>query len=276
MLAQFASRLPSWPALVVIDSAALTPYMSQVVPGCEFLFATTTDGSVRTSRPLMFVVPAACQPLCAPHLAAAVPPIESMTDTNRPSLPRRSFQSTYSRHAIPKPPNAAFFQRSGSTPNCCQRCWSVEPSCDCGVMKFVSGHIAYSRFGSTACDFLKKYWTCEPGVSSPSGMMFVNSFVVAEPFQPERDLGTVLSHAGTVPSQTTLLSVGELVADLVVSTTKHTNLLTPSVANLGSLSWIVVWYRPASRPVPVRTAPPTGKMFNSSVSMRQLFHVSGS
>src|SRR5689334_13715218 len=179
-------------------------------------------------------------------------------------------------HAEPAPPNTTFFHRSGSTPNCCQRCWSVEPSRDCGVMKFVSGHIAYSRFGSTACDFLKKYWTCDPGASRPSGMMGLNSFVTFEPFQPVRDLGTVLSHAGTVPSQATLLSVGELVAAFVVSTTKHTNLLTPSVANLGSLSWIVVWYRPLSRPVPVGTAPPTGKMFRCSVSMRQLFHVSGS
>src|SRR5690349_943580 len=144
-------------------------------------------------------------------------------------------------HADPAPPNAAFFHRSGSTPNCCQRCWSVEPSRGCGVMKFVSGHIAYSRFGSTSCDLRKKYWTCEPGVSRPSGMMFVNSLVTFEPFQPLRDCGTAVSHAGTVPSQTTLLSVGELVADFVVSTTKQMNLLTPSVANLGSLSWIVVW-----------------------------------
>src|ERR1041385_2250235 len=141
MLARFASRLPIAPALVVSDSDALTPYMSQVVPGCEFLFATTTEASVRTSRPLMFVVPAACQPLWAPHLAAAVL-IESITPTKRPSLPRRSLRSTYSMHAEPAPPNAAFFHRSGSTPNCCQRCWSVEPSCDCGVIRFVSGHIA--------------------------------------------------------------------------------------------------------------------------------------
>src|SRR5690242_20932535 len=110
----------------------------------------------------------------------------------------------------------------------------------------------------------------------PSGMMLENSFVMFEPFQPVRACGTVVSHAGIVPSQTTFVSVGEFVADLVVSTTKQTNLFTPSVANFGSLSWIVVWYRPASRPVPVGVAPPTGKMFNCSVSIRQLFHVSGS
>ena len=63
----------------------------------------------------------------------------------------------YSMQAEPAPPNAAFFQRSGSTANCCQRCWSVEPSLLCGVMKFVSGTILYSKFGSDACDFRKKY-----------------------------------------------------------------------------------------------------------------------
>src|SRR5512146_1211103 len=107
-------------------------------------------------------------------------------------------------HAAPAPPNAPFFQRSGSTENCCQRCWSVEPSRDCGVMKFVSGTIAKARNGSMACDFLKKYCTCEPGVSRPSGRIFVNSLVVAEPFQPVRLCGTVLSHAGTVPLHATL------------------------------------------------------------------------
>ena len=71
--------------------------------------------------------------------------------------------------------------------------------------------------------------------------MFENSFVTFEPFQPVRECGTVLSHAGTVPSQTTFVSVGEFVAAFVVSTTKQTNLFTPSVANFGSLSWIVVW-----------------------------------
>src|SRR5262245_60584792 len=153
MFERFASRLPRPPAFVVSDSAALTWYMSQVVPGCEFLLLTATDMFVRTSRPLMFVVPGACQPLCAPYLAAAVPPIESITETNRPSLPRRSFQSTYSMHAAPAPPNAAFFHRSGSTENCCQRCWSVDgPSRACGVIRFVSGQFTKFRFGSTACD----------------------------------------------------------------------------------------------------------------------------
>src|SRR6185369_11160329 len=121
-------------------------------------------------------------------------------------------------HAMPAPPNALFFQRSGSTANCCQRCWSVfGPSRFWGVMTFVSGVIAYSRFGSAECDLRKKYWTCEPGVSSPSGMTFVNSFVVAKLSQPVRDFGTVVSHAGTTPLQLTLFNVAVLVAAFVVS-----------------------------------------------------------
>src|SRR5215471_272007 len=107
-------------------------------------------------------------------------------------------------------------------------------------------------------------------------MIGEHSFVTFEPSQPVRDGGSVVSHAGTVPSQTTLFSVGELVAAFVVSTTKHLNLSTPSVANLGSLSWIMVMYEPGLRPVPVGTAPPTGKMLSCTVSMRQLFHASGS
>src|SRR5438874_12235056 len=115
MFARFARRLPGAPALVVSDSDALTPYMSHVEPGCEFLFETATDMSVRTSMPAMSVVPGACQPLCDPYLAAAVAPIESIVATNRPSLPRRSLRSMYSMHAAPAPLKATFFQRSGST-----------------------------------------------------------------------------------------------------------------------------------------------------------------
>src|SRR5215471_3496898 len=123
MFERFASRFPRPPALVVIDSLALTPYMSQVVPGCEFLLLTVAPpGLVTALYVVMSNVPAACQPLCAPYLATAVPVRESITETNRPSLPRRSLRSTYSRQAEPAPPNAAFFHRSGSTPNCCQRC----------------------------------------------------------------------------------------------------------------------------------------------------------
>src|SRR5262245_18802547 len=153
MFERFASRLPRAPALVVSDSDALTWYMSHVVPGCEFLLLTATDMSVRTSRPLMFVVPGACQPLCAPNLTAAVAVNESIVATNRPSLPRRSFKSMYSMQADPAPPNAPFFQRSGSTENCCQRCWSVfGPSRACGVIRFVSGHITKLSVGFAACD----------------------------------------------------------------------------------------------------------------------------
>src|SRR6185295_8117911 len=128
MLVRFASRLPSCPALVPIDSDAFTWYMSHVVPGCEFLLLTATDGSDAYVHVVRSVVPGACQPLCAPHLARDVPPIESITPTNRPSLPRRSFRSTYSMQAEPLPPNALLFQRSGSTAKCSKRCSSVEPS----------------------------------------------------------------------------------------------------------------------------------------------------
>src|SRR5437764_13142623 len=106
-------------------------------------------------------------------------------------------------------------------------------------MRFVSGHIANVSSGFPAGDLRMKYSTCEPGVSSPSGMIFVNSFVVAEPSQPVRDCGTVVSHAGTTPVQFTLLIVGELCAVCVVSFTKQRNLFTPSVANLGSSSWYI-------------------------------------
>src|SRR5512134_2988041 len=106
-------------------------------------------------------------------------------------------------------------------------------------------------------------------------MIFVNSFVVASPSQPVRDCGTVVSHAGTVPSQTTFASAGEEVAAFVVSMTKQRFFATPSVANLGSASWIIVMYWPAVRPVPVGTAPPTGNMLFCTVSMRQEFHTSG-
>src|SRR5262245_61497685 len=149
----------------------------------------------------------------------------------------------YSMHAEPSPPNDSAFQRSGSTPNCCQRCWSVEPSRVCGVMRCVSGHIAKPNAGfsgSAAIPLRKKYCTCEPGVSRPSGMILVNSFVVAEPSQPVRDCGTVVSHAGTTPLQLVLLSDGELCADFRVSMVKHLNLSTPRVANLGSDSWMHV------------------------------------
>src|SRR5262245_22652869 len=209
MLRRLASRLPSWPEPVVADSAALTPYMSQVVPGCEFLLLTARLMFVRTSTLLMFTPLPACQPLCAPHLAGEVPLIESITATNRPSLPRRSFRSTYSMQAAPAPPNAEFFHRSGSTENCCQRWRSVElPSRLCGVIRFVSGHMAKFRNGLAACDLRKKYWTCEPGVSRPSGMIFVHSFVVASPFQSVSGCGPGGGIRCTVALKVRVLAVG--------------------------------------------------------------------
>src|SRR5689334_4016499 len=99
-------------------------------------------------------------------------------------------------------------------------------------------------------------------------MIFVNSFVVASPSQPVRERGIVVSHAGTTPLQLTLFSVAVLLAALVVSITKHLNLSTPSVANLGSLSWYIDIHPLERSPVPVGVLPPTGKMFNWVVSMR--------
>src|SRR5260221_11561144 len=122
MPARLARRAPGAPAVVVSDSDALTPYMSHVVPGCEFLLLTATDMFVRTSSPTMFVVPAACQPLCAPHFTGWVFPIESITETKRPSLPRLSLRSMYRMQADPATQNAAYLHRSVSTANCGQRC----------------------------------------------------------------------------------------------------------------------------------------------------------
>src|SRR5262245_12866465 len=136
--------------------------------------------------------------------------------------------------AEPAPPNAAFFQRSGSTAKCWNRSRSVDGPW--AVIRLVSGYIAKRRNGSAACDLRKKYCTCEPGVSRPSGMMGEHSFVTVVPSQPVRDCGTVESHVGTVPSQRTFWNVPVLVAAFVVSWMKQRNLFTPSVANLGSNS----------------------------------------
>src|SRR5512138_2417927 len=80
------------------DSDAFTPNMSHVVPGCEFRLWTNPAGSFTLTPPT------ACQPLCAPYFVLRVAPIESATDTHTRSLPRRSFRSTYSMQAWPRPP----------------------------------------------------------------------------------------------------------------------------------------------------------------------------
>src|SRR5260221_11145426 len=109
-------------------------------------------------------------------------------------------------------------------------------------------------------------------------MIFVNSFVVAEPSQPVRVCGTVVSQAGTTPLQLMLSSAGELLAGFVVSITKHLNLANPSVANLGSASWYADIQPRVDRDPPrlVPMTPATGKTFTSVVSQRALFQVSGS
>src|SRR5262245_1564723 len=122
---------------------------------------------------------------------------------------------------------APSFQRSGSTPNCCHRCPSVFPSAG-WKMKFVSGAISNAS-GSPMVLLRKKYWTCEPGVRSPSGRIFVYSFVVVTPSQPE----PAPYDAQLVPLQRMLL---ELVAP-AGAVIAQMNFEIPSVANLGSLSW---------------------------------------
>src|SRR5215470_16298205 len=80
--------------------------------------------------------------------------------------------------------HAPSFQRSGRTPNCCQRCPSVLPSAGWST-KFVSGAMSNGVTGLVASLLRKKYWTCDPGVSRPSGRILVCSLVVVTPSQPE-------------------------------------------------------------------------------------------
>src|SRR5262249_15689289 len=122
---------------------------------------------------------------------------------------------------------APSFQRSGRTPNCCHRCPSklLSPG---WKMKLVSGTMLNTPGVDTSL-LRKKYWTCEPGVSRPSGMIFVCSLVVVTPSQPEP-----MPYAPQfVPSQRMLL---EFVAPLGTVITQM-NFEMPSVENLGSLSW---------------------------------------
>src|SRR5215471_2544002 len=123
---------------------------------------------------------------------------------------------------------APSFHRSGRTPNCCQRCPSVLPSLGWST-KFVSGAMSNGVVGVVASLLRKKYSTCEPGVSRPSGMIFVCSLVVVTPFQPE----PAPYAPQFVPSQRMLVEFvappGTVMAQM--------NLEIPSVLYLGSLSW---------------------------------------
>src|SRR5262245_10594319 len=157
---------------------------------------------------------------------------------------------------------APSFQRSGRTPSCCHRWPSALPSAGWKT-KFVSGAITNAS-GSPMVLFRKKYWTCEPGVMSPSGRIFVNSLVVVTPFHPE----PAPYAAQFVPSQRML---NELVAP-PGAVMAQMNFVIPSVAYLGSLSWYMLAQSPGVRP----TAEPlfaVGNRFLSTVSMRALFHV---
>src|SRR5262245_30923531 len=122
---------------------------------------------------------------------------------------------------------APSFQRSGSTPNCCHRWPSTLPSPGWKT-KLVSGHISNTD-GFDTSDLRKKYWTCEPGVRSPSGRIFVCSLVVVTPSQPE----PAPYPPQFVPSHRMLV---ELVAP-AGAVMAQMNFGIPSVAYFGSLSW---------------------------------------
>src|SRR5262245_32453367 len=132
---------------------------------------------------------------------------------------------------------APSLQRSGSTPNCCQRCPSTLPSPGWKT-KLVSGHISNTE-GFDKSDLRKKYWTCEPGVSNPSGMIFVYSFVVVTPSHPE----PAPYAAQFVPSQRMLV---ELVAP-AASVMRQMYLIFLSLI-LVSLSWYVPDQKPGMCP----------------------------
>src|ERR1044072_6392215 len=106
-------------------------------------------------------------------------------------------------------------------------------------------------------------------------MIFVISFVVADPSQPVRLRGTVVIHAGRPPLQLMLSSEGELLAAFVVSITKHLNLSIPSAANFGSASWYAdIQPRVAVEPSSIEANGGPGNRFCSAVSQRALFQVS--
>src|SRR6185436_11426537 len=133
------------------------------------------------------------------------------------------------RSAIDQAPS---FHRSGSTPNCCQRCPSVLPSFPWKT-KFVSGTMSNTD-GVERSDLRKKYCTCEPGVSRPSGMILVCSLVIVTPSQPERP-GPTGYKPQPVPSHVILV---EFVAPPGIGMT-HMFFRIPSDTYLPSLSWYV-------------------------------------
>src|SRR5262249_19859904 len=125
--------------------------------------------------------------------------------------------------------------RSGSTLNSCHRWPSVLPS-DGWSTKFVSGAMSNGVVGVVASLLRKKYSTCEPGVSSPSGMILVCSLVVVTPSQPE----PAPYAAQLVPSQRMLVELVAPVGTVMV----QMKWLIPSVEYLGSLSWYVLAHTP--------------------------------
>src|SRR5262249_54476615 len=98
-------------------------------------------------------------------------------------------------------------------------------------MKSVSGS-AKNADGFAISDLRKKYSTCEPGVSSPSGRILGFWRFCVVPSQPVAAAGSAATHAGgNVPEPQVMLVL--LVAP-AVSIRKHWLCRMPRVANLGS------------------------------------------
>src|SRR5262245_49519575 len=151
---------------------------------------------------------------------------------------------------------APSFQRSGSTPHCCHRCPSP-------CTKLVSGLMSKTE-GADTSDFRKKYWTCEPGVRRPSGMILVCSLEVVTPSQPE-----------PTPYAPQLVPSHRMLDELVApagAVMAQMNFEMPSVPSLGSLSWYMLAHTPGFR---LMTEPlfAVGNRFLSAVSIRALFQV---
>src|SRR2546427_5866925 len=94
-----------------------------------------------------------------------------------------------------------------------------------------------NTFGSVPSWRRKKYSTCDPGVSSPSGMIFVPSFVVVDPVNPlpgaDVHAGGYVTPAGTLPEPQMIVVVGTASA---VSATKQMLREIPSAPRCGSAS----------------------------------------
>src|SRR5262245_61390234 len=133
-------------------------------------------------------------------------------------------------------------------------------------MKFVSGALRPVGPGFEAVDLRKKYCTCDPGVSIPSGMILVNSLVVSVPSQPDP-----APYAAQSPATPAQLMLVELVKPLGITITQRF-LVIHSVAKFGSLSCIMPAQLPCTLPHTLALLPVRNR-FSSMVSIRALFQV---